>query len=48
MKKKIFVYFMIIIFMIIICLLFVVGALFVTSAIINSDLPDWWKWVLLK
>jgi hypothetical protein len=19
-----------------------------TNAIINSDLPDWWKWILLK
>lgn len=26
----------------------VVGGFFLTKAIIESDLPDWWKWILLK
>lgn len=25
-----------------------VGGFFLTKAIIESDLPDWWKWILLK
>lgn len=27
---------------------FIVGGFILTNAIINSDLPDWWKWILLK
>lgn len=26
----------------------VVGGFFLAKAIIESDLPDWWKWFLLK
>lgn len=25
-----------------------VGGFFATKAIIESDIPDWWKWILLK
>lgn len=25
-----------------------VGGFFLTKAIVESDLPDWWKWILLK
>lgn len=25
-----------------------VGGLFLTNAIINSDMPDLWKWILLR
>lgn len=26
----------------------IVGSFFLTNAIINSDLPNWWKWIFLK
>ncbi len=26
----------------------VVGGFLWTNAVINSDLPDWWKWILLR
>ena len=25
-----------------------VGGFFLAKAIIESDLPDWWKWILLR
>ncbi|WP_278288631.1 hypothetical protein [Christensenella minuta] len=33
---------------IIVLIAFIIGGIFLTNVIIQSDLPDWWKFVLLK
>ena len=33
---------------IIVLIAFIIGGIFLTNAIIQSDLPDWWKFILLK
>ena len=37
-----------IILVIVFLIVFIICGIFLTNAIINSDLPDWWKFVLLK